>query len=110
MAGFGMPKNDKKGHGRFKPKLIGSVIGTIVFIAIGMNSAIKVITGNEDIVEGVAYNLQGDYILMVFGFGFAVGFAYWGIANFLERKKIKAERQKKKSDKSNQHKKRSKEK
>ena len=100
-----MPKKDKKGHGKFKPKLIGSVIGTIVFIAIGMNSAIKVLTGNEDVVEGVAYNLQGDYILMVFGFGFAVGFAYWGIANMLERKKVKADRQKKKEGKSNQHKK-----
>jgi len=101
---FGMPKK-KQGQGRFKPKLIGSVVGTIIFLAIGINSAIKVLAGTQAEIEGVAYNLQGDHYVMVFGFGFAVGFAYWGIANALERKKVKAERKEKKEKKSNKHKK-----
>jgi len=102
-------KEKKKPSGKFKPKIIGSIIGATMFLIIGINSAITVISGKGEVTEHTG--IQGDFVVMIFGFGFAVGFAYWGIANFLERKKVKADRQRKKDEgRSSKHKKRSKEK
>ena len=106
--GFGMPKKEK-GRGKFKPKLIGSIIGTIFFGILAIYSGINVLTGEDkNTVEGTAYNIQGDKIILVFSIGFAGGFAYWGFANFKERQKVRADRQKSKEKKSNQHKKKEK--
>lgn len=95
----------KKGTGRFKPKIIGSIVGTIFFLGIAFYSIINVLTGNEMTTQGVGYNIQGDFVVIIFSLGFAGGFAYWGIANALERKKVKKERQRLKDDKKSKHKK-----
>lgn len=105
MTGFGMPKK-KQGSGKFKPKLIGSVIGVAIFGAIALYSGVNMLTGNSESIDGVAYDMKGDLYLFVFAVAFGGGFGYWGFANMLERKKVKADRQRKKDEgKSNKHKK-----
>lgn len=107
--GFTMPKK-KQGAGKFKPKIIASIIGSIIFASIIAYTGNNVLSGNESVIEGVAYDIKGDFYLMIFAIGFLVGFMYWGIANMFERKKVRAKRDESKNKKSNQHKKRSKEK
>jgi len=106
MAGFTMPKK-KQGSGKFKPKLIASIIGSAFFTVLALYSGINMLTGNsEGTIEGVAYEMKGDLYLFVFAVAFGGGFTYWGIANAFERKKVKADRQRKKDEgKSTQHKK-----
>ena len=99
-------KKKEKGSGRFKPKLIGSIVGSIFFGIIVAYSAVNIITGNLNVIEGSAYDIKGDFYLLVFGLGFLAGFMYWGIANFIEHKKVRADRKRKKDEgKSKQHKK-----
>lgn len=99
-------KKREKGSGKFKPKLIGSIVGSIFFAILVAYSGFNILTGNLNIIEGSAYDIKGDFYLLVFGIAFLAGFMYWGIANFIEHKKVKEERKRKKTDgKSNQHKK-----
>ena len=104
--GFSMPKNTK-GSGKFKPKLIGSIIGVIFFGSVAVYSGVNMILGDGNVIQGVAYEIKGDFYTFIFAVAFGIGFGYWGFANFLERKKVKAERHSKKK-KSNKQKKSSK--
>lgn len=100
-----MPRK-KQGSGKFKPKIIGSIIGVVILSIIAIYTGSNMLSGNsENNVSGVAYEMKGDLYLFVFAVAFGCGFAYWGFANTLERKKIRADRQRKKDeDRSNQHK------
>jgi len=92
-------KEKKKPSGKFKPKLIGSIIGMAFFGSLAVYAGVNMINGTGT-VEGVAYEIKGDFYLLVFALGFGAGFAYWGFANMMERKKVRADRQKKKEQKS----------